>query len=306
MRLNVRGRIGSLVLGIVLVFAVGNALAVNDLRYSIVVSEFENKSNWSGQWHLGEAFGAVLVDSLNQTGRFIVLGEQSMRKDALNEQDFASSSRAAGGGKKVVTGQMTPAQLIIKGEITHFEPGTSGGGAGVGFGGFKVGLKGGTAEINTVMYIVDASTGQVVASKKCFGKMTQQGLSLGIDKGGFSGDVGGFKKTNAGKAVEMAVDEGVRFLIGQLDDIPWSGTVILTKKDMVYINRGEREGIGVGQVFDVGVAEILRDPDTGEVLDQSMETAGTIEVIKVKQKIAICKITRGGDIEKGMAVVLPE
>jgi hypothetical protein len=37
---------------------------------------------------------------------------------------------------------------------------------------------------------------------------------------------------------------------------------------MVYINRGTREGVSVGQTFDVGKSEILRDPDTGEVLDQ--------------------------------------
>src|SRR4030042_1811803 len=121
------------------------------MRYSIMVSRFENRSNWRGQWDLGDAWGAVLTDSLNNSGKFIVLGEKDMRQDALDEQDFAASGRAAGGGKKVVKGQMTPAQLLVKGEITHFDPGTSGGGGGVGFGGIRLGVSGGTAEINTVM-----------------------------------------------------------------------------------------------------------------------------------------------------------
>ena len=69
------------------------------LRYSITVSKFENRSSWDGQWDLGHAWGAVLTDSLNQTGRFIVLGETDMRREALQEQDFAASGRAAGGGK---------------------------------------------------------------------------------------------------------------------------------------------------------------------------------------------------------------
>ena len=276
------------------------------LRYSITVSKFENRSNWRGQWDLGDAWGAVLTDSLNQTGRFIVLGEKGMRQEALEEQDFAASGRAAGGGKKVVTGQMTPAQLLIKGDITHFADETSGGGGGIGFRGFRIGASGSKAEINVVMYIVDSSTGQVLASKKCYGKITKSGLSLGLSKGGFSGDIGGFKKTNAGKAIEQAVNEGVAFLSSNLEDIPWTGTVILVKGKKVYINRGEREGVTVGQTFDVGKAEVLRDPDTGEVLDQSLEKLGSIQVTKVKKKLAICKITEGHGIKRGMTVLMPE
>lgn len=275
-------------------------------RYSITVSKFENRSNWRGQWSLGDAWGAILTDSLNQTGRFIVLGEKDMRREAIQEQDFAASGRAAGGGKKVVTGQMTPAQLLVKGDITHFSDGTAGGGGGISIKGIRIGVKGGIAEINVVMYIVDSSTGQVMASKKCYGEVTKKGLSLGLTRGGFSGDIGGFKKTNSGKAIEMAVDEGVAFLISKLEDIPWTGTVVLTKENKVYINRGEREGVTVGQTFDVGKVTVLRDPDTGEVLDQSVDSIGTIKVLKVKQKISICKVTKGGGIERGMTIVLPE
>jgi curli biogenesis system outer membrane secretion channel CsgG len=273
------------------------------LRYSIAVSRFENRSNWRGQWSLGDAWGAVLTDSLNQTGRFIVLGEQDMRRDSLQEQDFAASGRAAGGGKKVATGQMTPAQLLIKGEITHFAEGTKGGGLGVGYKGFRVGGTASYAEINVVMYIVDSTTGQVMASKKCYGEISRSGLSLGLTKGHFSGDIGGFKQTNAGKAVEQAVDQGVQFLLQQLESIPWSGTVVLAKGDKVYINRGEREGVSMGQTFNVGKGQILRDPDTGEVLDQSMETIGTIQVVTLKEKLSICKVLQGSGIQKGMTVL---
>lgn len=308
MRKKLKALIILIVVSLVIV-AAGQCLAKakgDGLRYSITVSKFENKSNWRGLWKLGDAWGAVMTDSLNQTGRFIVLGEKDMRREALQEQDFAASGRAAGKGKKVVIGQMTPAQLLVKGNITHFSDGTSGGGGGIGFGGVRIGIKGGTAEINVVMYIVDSSTGQVLASKKCYGKITKKGLSLGLSKGGFSGNIGGFKKTNAGKAVEMAVDQGVAFLMSQLEEIPWTGTVIIVKGKKVYINRGEREGVTVGQTFDVGKAEVIRDPDTGEVLDSSLDKIGTIKVVKVKKKLAICKITQGAGIRKGMTINLPE
>jgi len=288
------------------IVATGQCLAdTGGMRYSIVVSKFENRSNWRGQWSIGDAWGAILTDSLNQTGKFIVLGENDMRQEAMEEQDFAASGRAAGGGKKVVTGQMTPAQLLVKGDITHFTDETAGGGGGIGFKGIRIGAKGSEAEINTVMYIVDSSTGQVMASKKCYGKVTKKGLSVGLSKGGFSGDIGGFKKTNAGKAIEMAIDEGVEFLISKLDNIPWSGSVILKKGDNIYINRGEREGVSVGQTFVVGKVTVLRDPDSGEMLDQSIESVGSIKVVTVKQKISICKVIKGTGIERGMTVALP-
>ena len=278
----------------------------NVLKYTIAVSKFNNKSNWRGEWNLGDAWSAVLTDSLNQTGRFIVLGEKDMRREAMAEQDFAASGRAAGGGKKVVTGQMTPAQLLVKGNITHFSDKTSGGGGGFRVGGFRIGGETSEAEINVVMYIIDSSTGQVVASKKCYGKVSKSGLSLGVSIGGFSGDIGGFKKTNAGKAMEMAVDEGISFLEAQLENMIWTGTIILSKKGKVYINRGRREGVAVGQTFDVGTVETLRDPDTGEVLDQSIEKIGVIKVVKVKKKISIGKIIQGKNIKKGMTIVVPQ
>jgi len=297
----------SILCGLIFFYCMGQSMAQESkLRYSIGVAKFENKSNWGGQWSLGDAWGAVLTDSLNQTGRFIVLGEKDMRAEAMGEQNFAASDRAAGGGKTVVKGQMTPAQLLVKGDITHFSDDTEGGGAGVGFKGIRVGVKGGKAEINVVIYIIDSSTGQVMASKKCYGEVSKKGLSLGVNKSGFSGDVGGFKKTNAGKAVEKAVDEGVAFLVSQLEEIPWTGQVISSQGNKVYINRGSREGVSMGQTFDVGESTVLRDPGTGEVLDYTMEKAGTIQVTQVKEKIAICKVVNGSGIKKGMTVLMPE
>ncbi len=276
------------------------------LRYSIMVSKFQNRSNWHGQWDLGDAWGAVLTDSLMQTGKFIVLGEKDMRAESLDEQEFAASGRAAGGGKTVATGQMTTAQLLIKGDITHFADSTEGGGGGIGIGGFRIGAGGSVAEINTVLYVVDSTTNQVLASKKCYGKVSETGLSLGLSKGGFSGDIGGFRKTNAGKAVEQAVDEGVAFIISKMPEIPWTGDILMVKGDRVYINRGSREGVSPGQTFNVGKVEVLRDPKTGEVLDQTIEKAGTIEVLTVKEKLSICKVKQGGAISKGMTVMRPE
>ena len=184
------------------------------LRYTVTVSKFENRAGWSGQWDIGDAWGLVLTDVLNQSGRFIVLGEKDMRQEAMNEQDFASSGRTVQGSKSPVTGQMTPAQILVKGAITHVqETGSSGG--GISIGGVSLGASGGKAEVNITMYMVDSTTGQVLASTSVIGKSTSSGLGVGYHGAGWSGAYGNFQKSNVGKAVQDAVTQGV-----QLDDRP--------------------------------------------------------------------------------------
>ena len=279
------------------------------MRHSIAVIKFENRSAFpEGQFALAQTFTAVLTDSLQQTGRFIVLGEKDMRVEAIAEQDFAASGRVAAGNKRPETAQMTPAQLLVKGEITHFQQSTGGGKTGITIKGFTLGAESDTAVINAVVYVVDSSTGQVVASKKVKGEASRTGMQVGVSQlRDVTADLGAFKQTNIGGAVEKAIDEAVAFIIRQMEKIPWEGSVILVAKDgKVYINRGAREGVTRGQTFTVGTAERLRDPNSGEVLDVTMEKVGTIVVEQVRDKISIGRATEGAaNIQKGMSVLLP-
>jgi len=277
------------------------------LRYTITVTKFENRAGWHGQWDIGDAWGTVMTDMLNQTGKFIVLGETDMRGAALDEQDFAASGRTAGGNKAPVTGQMTPAQLLVKGAITHVQDNTAGGGGGVRIKGFKVGGGGGKGEVNATIYIVDSTTGQVMASTNVVGTSKKKAMNVGYATGNWGADLGGFKNDNVGKAVQAAVVEAVEFLLNQLSDIPWTGSVVMAKGDKIYVNRGTREGVAMGQQFVVGEVEVIRDPDTGEVLDEDMTRIATLEVSQVKEKLSICSVTSGdaGAIAKGMAIHLP-
>ena len=141
----------------------GEDQAKGGLRYSITVTKFENRSGWAGQWDLGDAWGAVMTDALQTSGRFIVLGEKDMRGEAMQEQDLVDSGRMAGGNKAPKKGFMTPAQLLVKGEITHVQGSTTGGEGGINFKGIHLGGNKDTAEINATVYIVDSRTGQVKA-----------------------------------------------------------------------------------------------------------------------------------------------
>ena len=141
-----------------------------------------------------------------------------------------------------------------------------------------------------------------MASKKVIGTAKSSAMSVGFVDRDFGGDIGGFKKTNVGTAVEQATDQGDAFIITQIPNLHWSGNVILVKGPQVYINRGSREGVAVGEVFKVGSSEVLRDPATGETLDVAFTEKGQIKVVSVKEKIAICAVVTGDGLENGMSV----
>ncbi len=278
--------------------------ADGNLRYSITVSKFENEAGWAGQWEIGDGFATIMTDALQQNGKFIVLGDSEMRQEAMKEQDLATSGRMAGGSKAPQVGRMTPAQLLVRGSITHVQDDTTGGSGGLSFKGISLGGSKGKAEVNITIYLVDSETGQVKASQKVVGQAGRRGLGVGYSGsalGGLGRTVEGYKKDHVGKACEDAVVQCVEFLEKQLESVPWQASVMLAGADKLVINRGTREGVAVGQKFQVGSSEELVDPDTGEVLDVEMKTLGTTEVTEAKEKIAYCTPVAGA--EKGMTVM---
>lgn len=280
------------------------ARAEGNLRYSITVSKFENEAGWSGQWNIGDGFTTIMTDVLMQNGKFIVLGDSEMRKEAMAEQDLVASGRTAGGTKAPQIGRMTPAQLLVRGSITHVQDDRAGGSGGINFKGFRIGGSGGKAEVNITIYLVDSETGQVKASQKVVGVAGRRGVGIGYSGsalGGLGGDLEGFTKDNVGKACEDAVVQCVEFLEKQLDSISWQGSVMLASEDKLVINRGTREGVAVGQTFKVGSTEELVDEDTGEVLDVEITTVGMVTVTEAKEKISYCTALAGA--EKGMSVM---
>jgi curli biogenesis system outer membrane secretion channel CsgG len=281
--------------------------ASGGLRYSITVSQFENRSGWHGQWDIGDAWGTVLTDMLNQTGRFIVLGGTDMRYAAMDEQDFAASGSTAGGKKAPVTGQMTPAQLLVKGAITHAQGDTGGMGGGIRIKGIRIGGGGGKGEVNATIYIIDSSTGQIVASRSVVGTHERKAMDVGYATGSWGASFGGHTNDNVGLAVQDACAEAVAFLLEQLPGFQWSGSVVLVKGDKVYVNRGTREGVALGQTFTVGEVEVIRDPDTGEILDESMTAIAYLTVSQVKEKLSITDVTSGdpSSVSKGMTIHQP-
>ncbi len=60
-------------------------------------------------------------------------------------------------------------------------------------------------------------------------------------------------------------------------------------------------------MFQVGEVEVLRDPDTGEVLDESLTQVATLMVDEVREKLSICSVKSENvaAVRRGMTIHLP-
>ena len=72
-------------------------------------------------------------------------------------------------------------------------------------------------------------------------------------------------------------------------------------------NRGTREGVTAGQVFVVGESDVVRDPETGEILDESVIEVARIQAVTVRERLTIYDVISGdvAQVVAGHGVLLP-
>ena len=83
------------------------------------------------------------------------------------------------------------------------------------------------------------------------------------------------------QAVQAACAEAVEFIKSQLPNVTWTGSVIMAKGDKIYVNRGSREGVSVGQTFTIGEVEVLRANRDRVVIHDGVEPGERICVTRL-------------------------
>lgn len=284
------------VLSVIIIFLpVSDAAALENLKKTVAVFDFENDSGYRGAVRLGNDFTVQLTDALVQSGKFNVLTREDL-DIVFAEQDLAASGRMAK-STTAKKGKAIPAQILIKGKITEFEENTSGGGQGFSIKGISLGTKKSTASIAVIIQLIDSTTGEVIDSKRVEGEARSGGLSIGYS-GSFDLSSSNFKKTSLGKAVQMAIDRAVEHISKKLSKIPWKGKVVTLKEGIVFINAGENANVQVGDTFQVlREGEELIDPDTGIDLGSEATKLADIKVTDVQPKFSKAKIEGAAGVE---------
>ena len=253
----------------------------------IAVTKFENKVRGVyGNWRLGDGFGEMLTTELMKTGRFVVVERQALQ-DVVGEQELGQTGLVRQESAAKV-GELLGAQIIVRGVVSEFDMAESGGGGGIGIGGFRLGVKTSSAHVAVDIRLIDTTTGQVLYSHNAAGHAEASGLGVGVFKGEVDFHAEGFKKTPLGQATRQAISDCVNFIISKMEAMPFSAKVIKVTGDSIYINAGTNLNIKPGMVFKAySVGEAIIDPDTNLVLGQEEKMVGSVEVKTVQEKFSI-------------------
>ena len=243
-------------------------------------------------YDVGAALAAQLTTALEQTDCFIVT-ERNALSQILREQELGLA-----GVTNLETapraGRIAGAQVLVKADITEFEPQKESGGLSLGFAssampfGLRLGGSGGTSHVAIDLRLLDAMTGEVLFTQRVEADSKSRGLALGLDFEQIT--VGGdkFYKTPMGQATRVALNDAVFYVIKGTRQVPWQGQVVATRGGHIFINAGQDSGIKVGDVMKVSaVAEELVDPDSGLTLGKIENALGQIKVTAVKEKFAV-------------------
>lgn len=197
----------------------------------IAVSRFVVKAA-KAQGAIGDGLADMLATALFQSNRYVVLERQAL-SDVLAEQDLGASGRVRPETAAAI-GRIEGAELLVVGTVSEFDPGTAGAGASIGgtvgstvgsaaggWGGavgYIVGTLAGSVQTSHVaidLRIVDTRTSRVVAATSVQGKATDF-AGLGAISGPDLGvGLSGYARTPMEKAVRIAINEAVNFVVGK-------------------------------------------------------------------------------------------
>ena len=197
-----------IVVSLVLVFA-SSVFAEEKPRLGVLrFTNHTNASWWSRS--VGRELQDMLASELASTKAFHVLERREI--DAvLGEQDLGESGRIDK-RTRAKMGKIKGAQYLVAGTVSSYEEDTSGTGGGIGIGGFTIGGQQDKAYIAVDLKVIDSTTGEIIDSRTVEATSKSGGLSVGGHIGMFSGSLGKYEKTPAGKAIRACIIEIADYL----------------------------------------------------------------------------------------------
>lgn len=235
----------------------------------------------------------MLTTALAETGRFVVL-ERAVLQEILAEQDFGALGRVTQ-QTAAQQGQLLGVQALITGGITEYNYTSSSLGGNVSvFNRVSAGAQQLKAMVALDMRLINAETGEIIASKRGDGTATARTVTaeVTISDKDFSTAVAA--STPLGKATREAIEEIVEAIVEELAGVRWSGRVIDVRDNLVYINAGSNAGVEQGMEFEVyEEQEALIDPETGLNLGAPERFIGLLRVTQVNERFSVAEMTAG-------------
>lgn len=275
------------------------------LKKTIAVESFAGAEVFGGQV-AADGPSALLTEILMSDSRFVVVERAAL--GGLQSEQQLGQGGATTSETAASSGRMIGASYLIRGTVTAYNPTAGGGGmrlSGVP-GGSALGLGAGVqvrkSTVRISLRLIDASTGQVVATASAEGVGSSRDLDAGLVdlNNGATLGLNSLKSTSMGKALEDAIRKALAGLAVDTKRSPWTGLVVDVRGDTVILNAGADQNVGEGMTFGVyHRGETLTDPGTGEVLDVDIQRLGSVRVESVRDKVSVARIVEGQSPSRG-------
>lgn len=245
----------------------------------------------------------ALTTTLVGTGKFIVL-ERLAANQVQQEQDFGASGRV-NAETAADKGKMMGAQVLITGDITQFayQRSSIGGKLSNIVRGLDAGVERVSASVSIDLRLIDAVTGEVIASIKGDGSAAQQGVTTHLTKDEKKYDGSIALSTPLGKASREAIQKSVAGIIDNVPKLRWSARVIDFRDGVVYVNAGSALGMVKGMALEVFDPQpTLIDPETGRNLGSPEKLIGEVVIDAVEQQFSTAIVVSGSGFKRNQVL----
>lgn len=286
-----------------LLAAVASSAAAAAAKPRVAVIEFKDKTSHYSWYRAGEAAQDMFVTELVKSGKYRVIEREQLA--AIMQEKGLSLSGDIDPKTAVKAGKLLGVEYLITGALT--ELGVADRGARVpgvfGMPSVRVGSQKMDASIDARM--INTTTGEIVWADTAK-ESTSDAQVFVAGAGGGVEDKRKLDRVLRPVVVKLAASMGkvgapTSGLGGAGDASGIAGKIAKVEGGSVFLNVGAEAGIKEGDAFDVyRVGNVIKDPDTGEVLGSDETKVGRVKVTKVMgARLSTASIVSGSGFKSG-------
>ena len=269
----------------------------------VAILELEDKTSRYSWYQAGRSAQEMLITELVKSGRYRVVERDRLR--SLMAEKELSLSGDVDPKTAVRAGQLLGVEFLVAGAVT--ELGVSDSHASApgyrGFPGFSVKTQKMEAALD--VRAISATTGEIVWSDSKSESTSDSSVYVAGAGGGTQ------DRQKLDKVLRPIVQKLARSLAeaelptsglgGVADASGVVGKVAKAEGSTVFLNVGAEAGVSEGDEFDVyRVGDVIKDPDTGEVLGADEKRVGRVRVAAVKgPRLSTASVVDGGGLKAG-------
>jgi curli biogenesis system outer membrane secretion channel CsgG len=255
------------------------------LKKRIAIAPFENSvsiSNTGGTQQISYdytnqalAITDLLTTELVESGQFEVF-ERNQINSILLEQGLGEEGKVTQQSAAKI-GQLLGVEMMVMGSVTEYSAETKQENIYIGPIAKRQTVQ--IVKVSIDLRLVNTSSGQIVVAKRATGIDSTK--TSGASFGGFGKNVSQDNtKANFNSSKNKAIKSCVSYIVDAMQDIAWSGKVIITNPDKtVIVKPGSSSGVGIGDVFAIyRKGDEIIDPDTGLSLGSQDKKIGSIKI----------------------------